>query len=66
MPDLLTSAYRLLLAEEARSLAQKLHDPAAQRMMLLTAAGYKRMARHADTVAETQVPQEGNIGTNTD
>ena len=36
-------------AEEARRIAEDMADPDAKRMMLIIAAGYDRLAQHADT-----------------
>jgi hypothetical protein len=39
-------------AEEARTLADEMHDEASRRMMLEIAEGYERLAKHAEERAK--------------
>jgi hypothetical protein len=48
-----SAAHWLLRAEEARTLADQMHDPATRRTMLSIAASYEKLARHAALAGET-------------
>ncbi len=56
------TAQWLFKAEEARSLAEVMQDQTAKRIMLRIAAGYRRLAEHAASMAESGLPiDEGKI-----
>jgi hypothetical protein len=48
-----TPAHWLILADDARNLADQLHDPEAKQTMLAIAWGYDKLARHAALFADT-------------
>lgn len=48
----------LVRAEDARQLADSLHDVGARHTMLMIAAGYEKMARHAALMANMNLPME--------
>jgi hypothetical protein len=68
MPPLpATPAHWLLLAAEARALADELTDEQARRTMLLIARGYDALAEHAARVRLLNLPMDaGNVGPSRD
>jgi hypothetical protein len=58
MPETHTAGHWLIRAEDARTTADRMHDPTAKRMMLGIAAGYDKLARHAAVRASTKIPAE--------
>ena len=40
------------LAEEARTIAESMHDPKERRTMFLTAVAYDRMAKHLERASQ--------------
>jgi hypothetical protein len=52
------SVQLLMQAEEATSAAAEMQDGQAKLGMLSIAAGYRRLAEHADAIASTGVPVE--------
>ena len=55
-----TAAKWVILADNARELADRVHDPEARRMLLTVALGYVRLARHAAKFADTSLPVKGD------
>jgi hypothetical protein len=53
-----TAAKWVILADNARELADRVHDPEARRMLLTVALGYVRLARHAARFADTRLHEE--------
>ena len=68
MPPLpATPAHWLLLAAEARTLADELTDEQARRTMPLVARGYDVLAEHAARVRPLNLPGDaGNVGSSRD
>ncbi len=58
MADLPSAAEWLLKAEDARQLADTMTDAGARNTMLLIAAGYEKMARHAALMQRMNLPTE--------
>jgi hypothetical protein len=59
MPPLpATPGHWLVLAADARALADELHDERTKRTMLLIARGYETLARHAARVEALNLPLE--------
>ena len=57
MPPLpATPGHWLVLAADARALADELHDERTKRTMLLIARGYETLARHAARVEALNLP----------
>jgi hypothetical protein len=56
------AAHWLILAEDTRNLADRMHDPGAKRMLLTVALGYERLARHAARLTDTGLLLSGNDG----
>ena len=48
-----SAAHWLLRAEEARAMADRMHDPATRRTMLSIAASYEKLAAYAALAGET-------------
>jgi hypothetical protein len=55
-----TAAEWLILADDAKELADRAHDPEARRELLIVALGYVRLARHAARFADTNLPVKGD------
>jgi hypothetical protein len=56
MPHSSSAVQCLFRAEEARSLADEIHDELAKRTMLSIATGYDRLAEHASSLADSGLP----------
>jgi len=56
------SKHWLDCAEEARALAEHMHDAWARTAMLTTAWGYERLARHAERHATDDLLPRGAVG----
>lgn len=52
----------LLRAEDARQLADTMNDAGARHTMLVIAAGYEKMARHAALLQNLNLPTDKSMG----